>query len=173
MTNITKILAKKIDEVKLVLADITEKHHPTTFTSSYGSSDLVLMDLIYKFVPKIEICTLDTGRLPAQTYELMQQIKVIYAREVRVYYPNTHSIEKYVTENGPNAFYDTLNLRKQCCNIRKVEPLKRALAGKKAWLTGMHRSQATTRSTLPISEYDKTYSLHKYNPLINWSNNDI
>lgn len=90
-----------------------------------------------------------------------------------MYYPNAEAIADYVTANGPNAFYDSVDLRKQCCGIRKVEPLQRALAGKKAWLTGMRRSQAVTRSELPVSEWDEGHGLQKYSPLTDWSNGNV
>jgi phosphoadenosine phosphosulfate reductase len=173
MTDINEKLAKKIEEVKQVLAEIVADNSPATFASSYGAEDMVLMDLICKFAPEIEIFSLDTGRLPSQTYEVMQQAKAHYGREVQVYYPNAEAIASYVTENGPNAFYDSVDLRKQCCGIRKVEPLKRALAGKKAWLTGMRRSQAVTRSELPVSEWDEGHGLQKYSPLTDWSNGNV
>jgi phosphoadenosine phosphosulfate reductase len=173
MTEINEKLAKKIDEVKQVLAEIVADNSPATFASSYGAEDMVLMDLICKFAPEIEIFSLDTGRLPDATYEVMQQAKTHYGREVKVYYPNAEAIADYVTSNGPNAFYDSVDLRKQCCGIRKVEPLQRALAGKKAWLTGMRRSQAVTRSELPVSEWDEGHGLQKYSPLTDWSNGNV
>lgn len=173
MTDINEKLAKKIEEAKQVLADIVADNSPATFASSYGAEDMVLMDLICKFAPEIEIFSLDTGRLPAETYEVMQQGKSHYDREVKVYYPNAEAIASYVTDNGPNAFYDSVDLRKQCCGIRKVEPLQRALAGKKAWLTGMRKSQAVTRSELPVSEWDEDHGLQKYSPLSDWSNGNV
>ena len=173
MTEINEKLAKKIEEAKKVLAEIVADNSPATFASSYGAEDMVLMDLICKFAPEIEIFSLDTGRLPEQTYEVMQQAKAHYKRDVQVYYPDATAIAEYVTSNGPNAFYDSVDHRKQCCGIRKVEPLGRALAGKKAWLTGMRKSQAVTRSELPVSEWDEAHGLQKYSPLTDWSNGNV
>lgn len=173
MINVNEKLTAKIDAVKQVLAEIVENYNPATLASSYGAEDMVLMDLICKFSPEIEIFTLDTGRLPKETYEVMQQAKSHYDREVKVYYPEATAIEKYVTQQGPNAFYNSVELRKECCGIRKVQPLKRALAGKKAWLTGMRRSQAVTRSELPVSEWDEGFGLQKFSPLTDWSNGDV
>jgi phosphoadenosine phosphosulfate reductase len=173
MTDINEKLAKKIEEVKQVLAEIVADNRPATFASSYGAEDMVLMDLICKFAPEIEIFSLDTARLPAETYEVMQQAKAHYNYDVQVYYPDATAIAEYVTKNGPNAFYDSVELRKQCCGIRKVEPLQRALAGKKSWLTGMRRSQAVTRSELPVSEWDEDHGLQKYSPLTDWSNGNV
>jgi phosphoadenosine phosphosulfate reductase len=173
MTNINEKLAEKIEAVKHVLTEIVADYNPATLASSYGAEDMVLMDLICKFAPEIEIFTLDTGRLPKETYEVMQQAKAHYNREVKVYFPDATDVEDFVTHQGPNAFYDSVELRKQCCGIRKVKPLKRALAGKKAWLTGMRRTQAITRSELPVSEWDEGFSLQKFNPLTDWSNGDV
>ncbi|MDB2705754.1 phosphoadenylyl-sulfate reductase [Pseudomonadota bacterium] len=173
MSEISENLAAKIDAVKEILADVTATYDSATLASSYGAEDMVLMDLICKFAPEIDIFTLDTGRLPKETYEVMQQAKAHYNREVKVFFPDAASVETYVTEKGPNAFYDSVELRKQCCNIRKVVPLKRALADKKAWLTGMRRSQAVTRTELPVSEWDSTFGLQKFSPLSDWSNGDV
>jgi phosphoadenosine phosphosulfate reductase len=173
MTNINETLAGKIEAVKQVLIEIVADYNPATLASSYGAEDMVLMDMICKFAPEIEIFTLDTGRLPKETYEVMQQAKAHYDREVKVYFPDATDVEDFVTNQGPNAFYDSVELRKQCCGIRKVKPLKRALAGKKAWLTGMRRTQAVTRSELPVSEWDEGFSLQKFSPLTDWSNGDV
>ncbi|HDY84780.1 hypothetical protein LCGC14_1616490 [marine sediment metagenome] len=173
MSNISEKLAAKIEDVKQVLAEIAADYEPATLASSYGAEDMVLMDLICKFAPEIEVFTLDTGRLPKETYEVMQLAKARYNREVKVYFPDASDIESFVTQQGPNAFYDSVELRKQCCGIRKVKPLQRALAGKKAWLTGMRRSQAVTRSELPVSERDEDHGLQKFSPLTAWSNGDV
>jgi phosphoadenosine phosphosulfate reductase len=134
---------------------------------------MVLMDLINKFAPEIEIFSLDTGRLPKETYEVMQQAKAHYESSVKVYFPESGDVEAYVTENGPDAFYDSVELRKKCCGIRKVKPLQRAIADKKAWLTGMRKSQSVTRSELPVSEWDEDNGLQKFSPLSDWSNGDV
>jgi len=173
MTEINEKLQLKIDAVKQLLEQIAADYSPAVLATSYGAEDMVLMDLIAKFAPQIGIFTLDTGRLPKETYDLMQQAKKHYQLEVEVYYPDTLSIEQFVTHNGPNAFYDSVDLRKQCCGIRKVAPLNRALAGKKAWLTGMRRSQSVTRNELPVSEWDADHELQKFSPLTDWSNGEV
>ena len=173
MTEINEKLQLKIDAVKQLLEQIAADYSPAVLATSYGAEDMVLMDLIAKFAPQIGIFTLDTGRLPKETYDLMQQAKKHYQLEVEVYYPDTLSIEQFVTHNGPNAFYDSVDLRKQCCGIRKVAPLNRALTGKKAWLTGMRRSQSVTRNELPVSEWDADHELQKFSPLTDWSNGEV
>lgn len=173
MTDINEQLTGKIEAVKQVLVDIVADYNPATLASSYGAEDMVLMDLTCKFSPEIEIFTLDTGRLPKETYDVMQQVKAHYNHKVNIYFPDAKDVEDYIGKQGPNAFYDSVELRKQCCGIRKVKPLKRALADKKAWLTGMRRSQAVTRNELPISEYDEDHDLQKFSPLTEWSNADV
>ncbi|MDT8370878.1 MAG: phosphoadenylyl-sulfate reductase [Gammaproteobacteria bacterium] len=173
MSEIKQKLALKIDAVKALLTSIVTDYESATFASSYGAEDMVLMDLICKFAPEIEIFTLDTGRLPKETYTVMQEAKARYNLDVKVYFPEAADVEQYVSQNGPNAFYDSVELRKQCCGMRKVKPLKRALAGKDAWLTGMRRSQAVTRSELPVSERDQDHGLQKFSPLTDWSNADV
>lgn len=173
MTDIKPALAAKIKAVIQVLQEIEQDFSPAVLASSFGAEDMVLMDLICKHAPGIEIFTLDTGRLPKETYDLMQQVKTYYDKDVQVYFPDAAEIEEFVTSNGPNAFYDSVEMRKRCCGIRKVEPLKRALAGKKAWLTGMRRSQSVTRAELPVSEWDEDHGLQKFSPLTDWSNGNV
>ncbi|MBD3633716.1 MAG: phosphoadenylyl-sulfate reductase [Methylophaga sp.] len=173
MTDIKPALANKIEVVIEVLKEIERDYSPAVLATSFGAEDMVLLDLICKHAPGIEVFTLDTGRLPKETYELMQEVKTHYQKEVQVYYPDTAQIEAFVTSNGPNAFYDSVEMRKQCCGIRKVQPLNRALAGKKAWLTGMRRSQSVTRAELPVSEWDEDHGLQKFSPLTDWSNGNV
>lgn len=173
MTEISEKLQTKIDAAIALLREIATDYSPAVLATSYGAEDMVLTDLICKHAPEIGIFTLDTGRLPKETYELMQTVKNHYQRDVQVYYPETAAIQSFVTHNGPNAFYDSVDMRKTCCGIRKVEPLGRALAGKKAWLTGMRRSQSVTRKELPVSEWDADHGLQKFSPLTDWSNGEV
>lgn len=173
MSEIKPALAAKIDAVIAVLKDIEQNYLPATLATSFGAEDMVLMDLICKYAPGIDIFTLDTGRLPKETYELMQTLNKHYDKKVEVFFPNTADVELFVTNNGPNAFYDSVELRKQCCGIRKVVPLNRALSGKKAWITGMRRSQSVTRAELPVSEWDDDHGLQKFSPLTDWSNGNV
>jgi len=173
MKDISEKLQLKIDTAKQLLEQIVTDYSPAVLATSYGAEDMVLMDMIAKFAPEIGIFTLDTGRLPKETYDLMQQAKKHYQLEVDVYYPDALSLQQFVTHNGPNAFYDSVDLRKQCCGIRKVAPLNRALTGKKAWLTGMRRSQSVTRNELPVSEWDADHELQKFSPLTDWSNGEV
>ena len=166
-------LQEKIDAAKTLLLDIGRDYSPASFANSFGAEDMVLTDLICKHAPDIEIFTLDTGRLPAETYTLMQETLQRYGRRILPYFPEAAAVEHYLREHGPNVFYDSVELRKECCRIRKVEPLRRALKGKKAWITGLRREQAPTRTDLGVSEWDGGNGLQKFNPLIEWTHQEI
>lgn len=166
-------LDQKIQTAKILLAEIERDFSPATFANSFGVEDMVLTDLIAEDSPAIEIFSLDTGRLPPETYKLMQKTTEHYRRKIKVYFPESAAVENYVRINGINGFYDSIAQRKDCCHVRKVEPLKRALAGKKAWITGLRREQAPTRENLGVSEFDQGNGLQKFNPLIDWSQLDI
>jgi phosphoadenosine phosphosulfate reductase len=166
-------LADKVEIAFSLLTSIEDSYVPACFACSFGVEDMVLIDLICKHAPRIEIFTLDTGRLPQETYDVIQKVKERYARQISIYFPEAQAVESYVREHGPNGFYETVALRKKCCHIRKVEPLKRALAGKKAWISGVRREQSAARKDLPLSEWDAERGLQKFNPLIDWSEDDV
>jgi phosphoadenosine phosphosulfate reductase len=167
------ILQQKIEQVKVVLAEAAANFSPVTFANSLGAEDMVLTDLIARYQPDIEMFSLDTGRLPQETYDLMQEVRQRYSVPLIIYFPDRVLIEKYVAQNGINGFYDSVEQRKGCCHIRKVEPLKRALTGKRAWLTGMRRDQAVTRGSLEVSSFDADHGLQKINPLLDWTNAEV
>jgi phosphoadenosine phosphosulfate reductase len=166
-------LELKIRHAITLLNEIENKHAPAVFANSLGAEDMVLTDLISKHAPSIGIFSLDTGRLPQETYDLMKQIPKYYGTRVQVYFPDRHALETFVTEHGVNAFYDSAELRRRCCQLRKVEPLQRALQGKQAWITGLRREQAPTRQSLNAAEWDAGNGLHKFNPLIEWTQIDV
>ena len=166
-------LNAKIEQVKEVLATAAREFAPATFANSLGAEDMVLTDLIAKFQPDIVMFSLDTGRLPQETYDLMQAVRESYSVPLHIYFPESEQVERYVAQNGVNGFYDSVENRKACCHIRKVAPLKRALQGKKAWLTGMRRDQAVTRGGLAVSSFDADHGLQKFNPLLDWSNAEV
>jgi phosphoadenosine phosphosulfate reductase len=141
--------------------------------SSLAAEDMVLTDLILRGKLPIGIFTLETGRLHAETLAVLDRIKETYGFDVELFRPQPQAVEQYVQQNGLNAFYDSVEMRKECCRIRKVEPLQRALSGKKAWLTGQRRSQSSTRATLDVQEYDAAHGLAKFNPLADWSEEDV
>ncbi len=166
-------LPEKIARTGRLLKTVASEHPPTVFASSLGAEDMVLTDLICKHAPTIEIFTLDTGRLPEETYQLLHKIKQHYAVVIRTYSPDAPALEGFVAQHGPNAFYDSVALRKQCCHIRKAEPLQRALKGKQAWITGLRRQQSAARKDLAFAKWDEEHGLHKFNPLADWTRDEV
>ena len=166
-------LSQKVEEVNALLDVVSKDYAPVVFANSFGAEDMVLTDLIGKNFSDISMFTLDTARLPEETYSLMKEVEDRYNINTKIYFPESASVEKYAAENGPNGFYDSIALRKACCFMRKVEPLKRALKGKRAWITGLRRDQALTRKDLEESEFDADNGLQKISPLLNWSLPDI
>lgn len=166
-------LADKITHTNTLLADIAENHSPAVFASSLALEDMVITDLIAKAKLPIGIFTLQTGMLHAETSNMVNVIQSHYGLTVTEYTPDASDVEQYVTEHGKHAFYESVELRKACCHIRKVKPLQRALAGQKSWVTGQRREQAMTRTTLQEHEFDEANGLDKFNPLADWTFDDV
>ncbi|HEY4374015.1 MAG TPA: phosphoadenylyl-sulfate reductase [Burkholderiales bacterium] len=166
-------LEERIARSITLLREAGELHAPAVFTTSLGVEDMVLADLIARRAPKIAIATLDTGRLPPQTYELLARAERHFKRRIEVFFPEAQAVEQYVRYNGIDGFFESVTQRKACCEVRKVEPLKRALAGKRAWITGMRRDQAATRAGLAEQAWDEDHQLTKFNPLIDWSLEEV
>ena len=165
-------LADKVRELDGLLGRIAQEFAPATLASSLSIEDMVLADAILRRGHRIEIFTLDTGRMHGDTLDLIEAIRTRYGYPVKVMQPQPEPVARYVKEHGRDAFYRSVELRKSCCEIRKVEPLKRALAGKRAWLTGMRREQSATRSELSLQSFDSVHGLEKFNPLADWSEQD-
>lgn len=144
------------------------------FANSFGAEDVVLTDMIAKIYPKGKIFTLDTGRLPYETYGVWDALEEKYGIRIEPYFPYADAVENMVKENGINCFYKSVELRKMCCKIRKIEPLKRALSGLDAWITGLRRAQAVTRTSVYKIEVDEgNGGMLKLNPLADWSEKDV
>jgi phosphoadenosine phosphosulfate reductase len=166
-------LGQKIEQVIVVLAQAVRDHAPVVFANSLGAEDMVLTDLIVRHQPDITIFSLDTNRLPEETYDLMRQVQLHYGIPLQIYSPDVELIAAYVAQYGKDGFYNSIEARKRCCYIRKVEPLHRALAGHGAWITGMRREQAATRGGLEISSFDADNGLQKFNPLLDWTHAEV
>jgi len=166
-------VAAREHEVNARLAAIVRELPRVSFASSLGAEDMVLTDIILRRGLPIRIFTLDTGRLHAATVALIGRVEARYGYAIEVFRPVTASVEAYVQDHGVDAFYKSVDLRKRCCAIRKVEPLARALAGQQAWITGLRRAQAVTRSDLPWREHDGVHGIEKFNPLADWSEQDV
>lgn len=143
------------------------------FSSSLGQEDQVLTDAICKNNIAIQIFTLDTGRLFYETYDLIEKTNARYKTNLKIYFPEAADVERFVTEKGMNSFYESVESRKECCYIRKVKPLNRALTGVKVWITGLRAEQSDNRKDMPMIEWDEQRQLYKFNPLINWSYDEM
>jgi phosphoadenosine phosphosulfate reductase len=140
----------------------------TCFSTSFSMEDQVITHHIAAARIPVQLFTLDTGRLFAETYSVWSSTNEKYQVKVKAYYPDRLSLESYVSEKGPNAFYESVANRKSCCAIRKVEPLKRALAGKAVWITGLRAEHSPERKDHQLLEWDDSNKLIKYNPLLHW-----
>lgn len=139
------------------------------FSTSLGQEDQVITQLIASQNLPIQIFSLDTGRLFPETLELLARTESKYKTRIKVYYPETASVEQLVSNFGINGFYDSIENRKSCCYVRKVEPLKRALAGNEVWVTGLRTDQSANRSEMKRIEWDESNQIIKYNPLLDWT----
>lgn len=155
------------------LTGLARDHGPAAFSSSLSAEDMVITHAILSAGLDIEIFTIDTGRLHADTLELLDLIRRRYNYHVRVHTPDTTAVSNYVALHGRDAFYGSEAMRRECCRIRKVEPLKRALRGKAVWITGLRRDSGIARDALPLHEYDETHGVIKANPLAEWSEADV
>lgn len=139
------------------------------FSSSLGQEDQLLTDVIARNHLPVKIFTIDTGRLFNETYELLDRTTARYKTPIQVYFPEAKDVETFVAEKGINGFYESVDNRKECCFIRKVKPLNRALAGAKVWITGLRAEQSGNRKDMPMIEWDEQKQLYKFNPLIRWN----
>jgi phosphoadenosine phosphosulfate reductase len=148
-------------------------HRSVKFSTAFGLEDQVITHLIGKSKLPIEIFTLDTGRLFQETYDVMELTRSQYNLPIASYYPNQIKLQNMVTAKGPNSFYRSVENRKECCFVRKIEPLKRALANTKVWVTGIRSDQSNNRKQMEVVEWDEQLQVLKYNPLLNWSLEEV
>lgn len=144
------------------------------FASSFGAEDVVVIDLLSKINPKARIFTLDTGRLNEETYDVMERIRSKYKISIESYFPDRAKVEALERQKGFFSFRESIDNRKECCGVRKVESLNRALSGLKAWITGLRREQAVTRTAVQKIEVDEAHGgIFKINPLAGWSEKQV
>ena len=139
------------------------------FSTSLGQEDQVITHLIARQSLPIQLFTLDTGRLFQETYDLLDKTIARYKVRIQAFFPQAAAVEQLLTEKGPNSFYESVENRKECCFIRKVEPLNRALKGARVWVTGLRADQSENRANLPFAEWDAAHQLIKIHPLLDWS----
>ncbi len=167
-------LAEKTETLKQRLHRIVGSHRDARFASSLAAEDMVITDLIAGENLNIGIFTLDTGLLHTETLNLLDRLGRAYPHlRIKRFRPVREDADRYVESKGRFAFYDSVEARRECCRIRKIEPLNRAIAGADAWLTGQRREQSATRTELPFAEYDAGRDIGKYNPIFDWSEHDV
>ncbi|MDR1889064.1 MAG: phosphoadenylyl-sulfate reductase [Zoogloeaceae bacterium] len=171
--DLLRMLEARVVEARALLTRIAHEYAPAVFANSLGAEDMALTDLILQNRLPIRIFSLDTGRLPPETYTLMAAAEKYYNTHFQVFYPERTTLENFVHTNGINAFYESVELRQTCCRIRKVEPLTRALDGCKAWITGMRAGQSGTRQHLALQHFDAEHGLEKFSPLVDWSEAEV
>ena len=158
------------DVLRLALETFGQR---AALSSSFGAEDMVLIDMLLKIDPKARIFTLDTGRLPQETYNVIDATRERYGATIEVFFPQPDAVQTMVAEHGMNLFYHSVENRKLCCGVRKMEPLRRALSGLDAWITGLRREQSVTRTAVHKVEWDEGNRLVKVNPLVDWSHEDV
>jgi phosphoadenosine phosphosulfate reductase len=168
---INKIEGKNAGEILQTLSLLHNER--VVFSTSLGYEDQVITHLIFSESLTIDVFTLDTGRIFPETYSVLNSTLERYKKEIKVYYPNTEKVEDLVTKKGPFSFYESIENRKECCHIRKVEPLKRALKGYTIWITGIRAEQSGNRENMPIAEWDEANKIIKVHPLLHWSLDEV
>lgn len=151
----------------------SEYDDSAVFSTSLSAEDQVVLRWLSSFQNNISIFTLDTGRLFQETYDILEITSAKYNVRIDICFPDKESVEKLVNTHGPNLFYQNIENRKACCHIRKIEPLKRALIGRKVWITGLRREQGVTRTAMKVVEWDEGFQILKVNPLIHWTEEDV
>jgi phosphoadenosine phosphosulfate reductase len=167
----TLVDGKSPEEALAVLAEAFPGQ--VVFSTSLGYEDQVISHFIFSNHLPVNVFTLDTGRLFNETYSVLSSTLDRYKVPVRVMYPQTEAVEKLVTEKGPFSFYESMDNRKECCHIRKVEPLKRALKGNKVWITGIRADQSENRQDMPSVEWDEANQIVKFHPILNWTLEEV
>lgn len=166
-------LSRREPELLDLLAAIAAGHAPAALASSLSIEDMVLADAIFRADLPITVFTLDTGRLHGDTLALIDAVAQRYGRAIECFRPDPQRVQAWVARHGENGFHDSVALRHECCAIRKIEPLQRALAGRAAWITGQRRDQSVTRTALALREFDQARGIPKFNPLADWSEGEV
>src|SRR5579871_2827656 len=158
-----------------LLAWALERFGPRiALSSSFGVEDVALIDMLWRIEPQVRVVTLDTWRLPTETYDLIDRVRYRYGIRIDIFYPSLDSVDRMIKTAGYNLFYQSVDNRKLCCAIRKVEPLERALGGLDAWISGMRRDQGTTRTGIQLIEIDDVHGdVVKLNPLAEWTSDEV
>jgi phosphoadenosine phosphosulfate reductase len=174
---LTPQLARRVAALEALLVRIAAEYAPSALASSLSIEDQVITDAVLRVRARqaadLAVFTLDTGRLHADTLAVIDAIRERYGYSLRIYRPEPRAVLAYVAAHGRDGFYRSVESRKRCCEVRKVEPLKRALAGSRSWITGLRREQALTRTALELQSHDAAHGIEKFSPLLDWSAEDV
>jgi len=170
---LTPGLEAKIARLDALLDSIAARHASVKLASSLAAEDMLLTHAILSRGVRIGIFSLNTGRLHAETLGMLDRVRERYGYAIEELHPRQEAVDEYAAQRGANAFYESVDLRKRCCEIRKVEPLNRALSGVSAWVTGQRREQSVTRAELHEEERDEARGIDKFNPLADWTEADV
>ena len=171
INNLIKQTSKLNWQEKLIF--ISDNFQNIVFSTSFSIEDQLILDFIVRSNLKIEIFTIDTGRLPKATYDVWQSSLEKYKIKILPFYPHNKDLENFVSASGINAFYESIELRKKCCFLRKVEPLRRALKGKNLWISGVRKEHSNDRNNKEFFEFDESLNLTKFYPLLEISEEEI
>jgi phosphoadenosine phosphosulfate reductase len=162
-------IERKAAAVHSLLGEALERHGRLIYANSLGAEAMVLTDIICSHLPRIDMFSIDTGRLHEETYQLLERLQRRYRRSIRLVYPDAAALEQLVAAQGVNGFYASVAARLECCRVRKLEPFRRALAGYPAWVTGVRREQTAGRARGQAEEWDVAHGVYKLSPLLDWS----
>jgi phosphoadenosine phosphosulfate reductase len=169
MAELTPELERQAAALRRLLTDALARYGRLVYSNSLGAEAMVLTDIVWSHLPQIDVFSIDTGRLPEETYELLERLQRRYRRQVRLVHPDAAELERLVARQGVNGFYHSVAARLECCRVRKVEPFRRAIAGFPAWITGVRREQSAGRAHGRDIEWDAEHGLYKISPLLEWS----
>ncbi len=173
MSTLSKITAERAERTVEQLQCSLSEFKKVCYANSLGAESVVLTDLIWSYVPEIQIFSIDTGRLFPETYDLIERLQARYRRSLRIYYPEAADVEDWVGKNGINGFREGISQRQGCCSVRKIEPFRRAVSGHGAWVTGIRRTQSPGRALAAAVAWDAAYGLHKISPLLDWTEDEV
>lgn len=166
-------IALTFKDAEQILRAVNDQSENIVFSTSFGKEDQVITHLIATMNLNINLFTLDTGRLFEETYAVFDRTIKKYKCQIETYYPNREAVEELVSQSGPYSFYESVEARKNCCGIRKIEPLKRALSGNEVWITGLRKAQSANREQMQPIEWDEANQIVKVHPLFDWTDNEV
>jgi phosphoadenosine phosphosulfate reductase len=163
----------KAAAARSLLSETLAEHGRLVYANSLGAEAMVLTDIIWSHLPQIDIFSIDTGRLHAETHELLERLQQRYQRRIRIVHPDAQALESLLSRQGANGFYQSVEARLECCRIRKVEPFRRAVSGYPAWITGVRHDQSADRALARPLQWDHAHRLYKVSPLLEWTEADV